>query len=869
MLRTDAPKVVYLKDYQKPDWLAPTLNLVFRIFDDAVEVTCVTHFKKNHDNGLRPLILSGEHMGLISLRCNDQEIEFKKTEKELIITPPADEFDLTIITRIDPANNLSLEGLYKSGGTYCTQCEPEGFRRITYAIDRPDNLSIFTVRIEADAARYPVLLSNGNLIEEGTLENNRHFTTWHDPYPKPCYLFALVAGDLKYIHDSYTTMTGRIVDLRIYVREEDLGQCDHAMESLKKSFAWDEDVYGREYQLNRFNIVAVSDFNFGAMENTSLNIFNTALVLAHPETATDADFLNVEAVVAHEYFHNWSGNRVTCRDWFQLSLKEGFTVFREQEFSSDMNSRAVKRIDDVVALRTRQFPEDQGPLAHPIRPDSFIEINNFYTMTVYEKGGEVIRMQRNLLGSENFRKGTDLYFDRFDGQAVTCDGFVQCMEDAGNIDLSQFKKWYSQAGTPHLHADFNYDASQKIVRIAFTQNTPPTPGQDKKLPLHIPVSFALFSPNGDCTHETVLHVTQDKQEFVFENMTARPVPSILRGFSAPVKLTSNLEENDLAFLSVHDTDGFNRWDSLQTLYLRFLQKAVKAYESDIKPPFPDSLLSIIGDVLKQAQDPSQDRALLARMLTLPDFTVLAQEQDIVNPDAIYKALEFLKTEIAQKFHSEISNIYNSVTSITTYSTDPNAMADRALKRVMLKYLTYAEVDHGFALAKNLYNTANNMTDRMTAFSIIVDTETTYKQSIIDDFYSRFRSYPLVIDKWFSTQAMSKSKTIFDDIKQLGQHKDFTLRNPNRARSLYGAFFVNNPVAFHHASGDGYNLIKNIVLEIDGFNPSLASRLLSALRDWKRFTPDRQIMMKKVLEEIVAHPTLSPNCFEIASKSLNA
>ncbi len=873
-MRSETPQIIYLKDYQKPDWLAPEINLVFKIFDDYTDVVCRTTFVKNHEGDTRPLILNGENMELLSVMYEFvinkfQEIECQKLDGKLVITPTDDKFSLEITTRIDPSKNLSLEGLYQSNGTYCTQCEPEGFRRITYAIDRPDNLSVFNVRIEADKTKHPVLLSNGNLMDEGLLENQRHFTQWHDPYPKPSYLFALVAGDLKYVQDSFTTMSGRIVDLRIYVRDGDQSQCDHAMESLKKSFAWDEEVYGREYQLNRFNIVAVSDFNFGAMENTSLNIFNTALVLAAPETATDMDFLNVEAVVAHEYFHNWSGNRVTCRDWFQLSLKEGFTVFREQEFSSDMNSRDVKRIDDVVMLRTRQFPEDQGPLAHPIRPDSFIEINNFYTMTVYEKGGEVIRMQRNLLGLENFRKGTDLYFDRFDGHAVTCDDFVACMADASNIDLSQFKLWYSQAGTPHVHAEFSFDPSKKIAAITFTQSTPPTPGQIDKKPLHIPISTALFSQDGTKIHEAVLHLKEEKQVFEFENISSKPVPSIFRGFSAPVKITSNLNFDELGFLAVHDTDGFVRWDSLQMLYARHMHDLIDSLENNSEKPDATGLLNIIENLLHQAKDAHRDRALLARMLTLPDFNLLAQDRTVVNPDKIHQALISFKTEIAQKYHALILDLYNSLSTITQYNTDPKSMADRALKKIMLRFLSYVEKDQGFTIAKDLYDSSNNMTDRMTAFGVIIDSNSEGRAAIISDFYNRFKTHPLVADKWFSSQAVSSRENVLEDIEKLSRHPEFTLRNPNRARSLYGAFFLNNPVAFHDARGDGYNLLHKIVLECDGFNPSLASRLLSALRDWKRFAPERQEKMRSVLQQIKAHPNLSPNCFEIASKTLDA
>ncbi len=629
-MRTETPKTIYLKDYQPPRYLARHVDLTFRIFDGRTAVVSRVEYAKNH-KGTEPLVLNGEHISLKAVRLNGQDTtNYTHDDKTLTLPCPGEAFTLEIETEIVPEKNTRLEGLYMSGGNYCTQCEAEGFRTITYFQDRPDVLATFTTRVEADVKTCPVLLSNGNLVEEGKLDGGRHFTVWNDPFPKPCYLFALVAGDLVHIQDHFVTKNSRKVDLRIYVRAGDEGQCAHAMQSLIHSMKWDEDVYGREYELDRFNIVAVSDFNMGAMENTSLNIFNTALVLAHPETATDLDFERVESVIAHEYFHNWTGNRVTCRDWFQLSLKEGLTVFRDQEFSADLNSRSVARIDDVQNLRRMQFTEDAGPLAHPIRPDNYIEINNFYTMTVYEKGAEVIRMQHTLLGPETYRKATDLYFDRFDGQAVTCEDFVQCMEDASGQPLrsGSFFNWYKQAGTPEVSAKGVYDAAKRTYTLELTQTLPPTPGQLKKEPMVIPVAVGLVGPNGDdmivkppsgdskgTTH--ILQLTQPKQTFVFENVSSRPVPSILRNFSAPVKLTTDLTDDDFRFLMVHDSDGFNRWEAGQAYAMRCINAMLDNAETGQSFTVPAGLLDSLSSLLDQAVRDDEDIALIARALTLP------------------------------------------------------------------------------------------------------------------------------------------------------------------------------------------------------------------------------------------------------------
>ncbi|MBI4031094.1 MAG: aminopeptidase N [Proteobacteria bacterium] len=849
-MRTDTPKTIRLEDYAPPLYRAQHADLTFRIFDDRTIVRSVTKYKKNH-KGKEDLILNGEHMKLLSVSLNGKKPEHKKSEKFLTLPCPGNEFTLEIETEIDPAANTRLEGLYKSGGNWCTQCEAEGFRTITYFIDRPDNMCTFRVRIEADKKTCPVLLSNGNPVEEGESEDGRHYAVWDDPTPKPCYLFALVAGDLKHIHDTFKTKTGKKVDLRIYVRDGDQPQCAHAIESLKESMKWDEDVYGREYQYGRFNIVAVSDFNMGAMENTSLNIFNTALVLAHPDTATDADFERVEGVIAHEYFHNWTGNRITCRDWFQLSLKEGFTVFRDQEFSADMNSRDVQRIDDVVALRRMQFPEDSGPLSHPVRPDNYIEINNFYTMTVYEKGAEVIRMQHGMLGPKKFRKATDLYFNRHDGQAVTCDDFVKCMEDASDIDLGQFKLWYSQAGTPEVTANGCYDEKAKTYTLTLSQHIPPTPGQPKKKPMHIPVKVGLIGPNGSDIVQETLDLREEKQDFTFKKIPARPVPSILRGFSAPIKLKTNLSNEDLRFLMVHDSDGFNRWEAGQTLALRYLNE---------NPD--DGFIQSYRDLVATAFHKDTDKALLARSLSLPDVSIIGQHRNHVDPSEIHESRENLLDIIRSEFGDKIIKIYDE-NNDPSFASDFQARSRRALKNVALRLLDDP------ARARRQYENAHNMTDRVAALALLADSNAGERMSVFEDFYRRFEKFPLVIDKWFALQAGGVRPETLSEIRGLRLHPAFTMKNPNRVRSLYGAFAMNNPVCFHAANGEGYAFLADAIIELNGINPQIAARLLTPLKDWKRYTINRQKIMKDQLQRIANAPKLSADVFEIVNKTLAA
>ena len=866
-MRTDTPKTIYLKDYKPYPYSIRHIDLSFDIHEGYTIVYAKMDFQAP-DHCRDDLYLNGEHLELMELKLDGEVVnDFEKDEKGLTLPcPHKKKFTLDITTRIQPEENTRLEGLYKSGGTYCTQCEAEGFRTITYYPDRPDVLTKFTTRIEASKEHYPVLLSNGNRLDHGDVEHGRHYAIWHDPFPKPCYLFALVAGDLTHIEDEFVTKSGRKVELYIYVRPGDEDQCGHAMESLKKSMKWDEDTYGLEYELDLFNIVAVSDFNMGAMENTSLNIFNTALVLAQQETATDMDFLRVEGVIAHEYFHNWSGNRVTCRDWFQLSLKEGLTVFRDQEFSADMNSRDVQRIDDVTHLRRLQFPEDAGPLAHPIRPDNYIEINNFYTMTVYEKGAEVIRMMHTILGPEGYRKGTDLYFSRHDGEAATCDDFIKAMEDANDADLSHFKLWYNQAGTPEVKFSGEYNEGAKTYSVKLSQNVPDTPGQSGKKPMHIPVSLGLLGQDGQDLIETqVLDLQESEEDFVIEDVSEAPVPSVLRGFSAPVKLSSDLSNTDLTFLMLNDSDGFNAYEAGQQLYLRMLNSMIDEGSKDVCPKFMET----IGQLIKTGFEAGTDKALLARALSLPSISIIGQQRESVNPDAIHKARQAFLASMKREHRKLLDKLYKDTAQYGAFSITPEAMGQRALRNVVLGILSATNGTGCAKLAKSHYDEADNMTDRVAALSRLADNPNEQRDEAFDDFYERFKGYPLVVDKYFGLQSSACRKDIIQNLKKLKEHTDFNIKNPNRVRSLYAAFAMNNPVGFHAVDGSGYEFLTDAILELNSINPQIAARLLTPMREWKRYTPDRQDKMKAALERIVAEQELSPDVFEIASKSLKA
>lgn len=862
-MRTDTPKTIYLKNYTAYPFEVASLDLDFDIHDGYTIVTAISIFTRTEPNA-SDIVLHGEDLELLCVEIDGVAVEnYSKDDSALTLPCPENEtFTLKIQTKIFPEKNTRLEGLYNSGGTYCTQCEAEGFRRITYYPDRPDVLSVFTVRIEADKT-YPVLLSNGNRVDGGEVGENRHFTIWEDPYPKPCYLFALVAGDLTHIHDTFTTKSGQEVDLYIYVRHGDEGQCAHAMDSLKRSMTWDEDVYGLEYDLDIFNIVAVSDFNMGAMENKSLNIFNTALVLAQQETATDHDFMRVEGVIAHEYFHNWSGNRVTCRDWFQLSLKEGLTVFRDQEFSADTHSRVVQRIDDVAHLRKFQFAEDASPLAHPIRPDNYIEINNFYTMTVYEKGAEVIRMLRTILGAENYRKGTDLYFQRHDGQAVTCDDFVQAIQEASDIDLTQFKLWYAQAGTPDVTFKGVYDAKTQTYKISLSQSTPDTPNQSNKEPMSIPISIGLLGADGnDLVSTQTLMLEKAQQDFEIQNVGERPTPSVLRGFSAPVKLNANLSDDELAFLMVHDSDGFNRWDCGQIYALNTINK-IMGGNDDV-----ESYVQAYSKVLDQALESGSDKAFMSRALSLPDVSYIGQYQEQATPPATHAAREALLSNIVDKCGDTILALYDANKTPDEFLITAQAMGQRALQNCALSLLSHGDKDASAERALVQYNGANTMTDRVAALSVLASTAAAERDTAFADFYERFKDYPLVIDKWFGLQASAVKNDIIDDMQILRTHKDFNIKNPNRVRSLFAAFAMNNPVSFHAEDGSGYVLLRDAVVELNTINPQIAARLLTPMREWRRYTPERQTMMKQALSDILEIKDIAPDIFEIASKSLN-
>lgn len=886
----EVPQAIFLKDYRVPDYLILQTDLHVDLQDEVTRVSATLSLQRNPaaQAPATKLTLQGSDMTLCSVAINGhplREGEYSLSEESLTLHDTPESFQLETVTEIKPQLNTSLEGLYKSRTMYCTQCEAEGFRKITYYLDRPDVMSEFTTTIVADK-KYPVLLSNGNLIAAGELENNRHYATWHDPFKKPAYLFALVAGDLAQIEDKFVTASGREVTLKIFVELKDLDKCDHAMTSLKHSMRWDEEVYGREYDLDIFMIVAVDDFNMGAMENKGLNIFNTSCVLAKPETTTDAGFQRVEGVVAHEYFHNWSGNRVTCRDWFQLSLKEGFTVYRDAEFSADMGSRTVKRVEDVSLLRTLQFAEDAGPMAHPIRPESYIEISNFYTMTIYEKGAEVVRMLANLLGPENFRKGTDLYFDRHDGQAVTTEDFVQALADASGRDLTQFKRWYAQAGTPRVMVSDSYNEDTLEYSLTFTQSCPPTAECQHKLPFHIPVAMGLLGSAGDLplsikshapdfetadnTH-TVLELTEREHSFVFQRVQEKPVPSLLRGFSAPVKLQYNYSREDLMLLMSRDSDGFNRWDASQQLALQVLGDFMAAYArgEDLRELSADErLLDAYRNVL---QDSSLDPAMVAYMLTLPTEAYMSELAEVIDVEAIHYSRSALRKHIAQSLRTEFERIYAAYDHQQAYAATANAIAARSLKNVALGYLMLLDDADVIQACEQQYHGANNMTDVMSALTQLVNSAAAQPQAeaALAHFYQHWQGESLVVNQWISVQACCVLPGALSRVKALQTHVAYDEKNPNKIRALISAFCNNNPINFHSlaAGADGYRFLTDEVIRLNTQNPQIAARLLTPLTKWKKYNPERQQLMRGELERILAEPKLSPDVYEVASKSL--
>lgn len=885
-----APKTIYLKDYRVPDYLIKTTDLRVEIYDGETIVSTMLDLYRNPatETPATQLTLHGADLELISIAMDNRILtpdDYQLGEESLTLLQTPEAFKLLTITRIRPESNTSLEGLYRSRTMYCTQCEAEGFRKITYYLDRPDVMSEFTTTVVADK-KYPVLLSNGNLIDQGDIDDNRHYATWHDPFKKPAYLFALVAGDLAHIEDQFTTCSGREVTLRIYVEPKDLDKCDHAMASLKHSMRWDEEVYGREYDLNIFMIVAVDDFNMGAMENKGLNIFNTSCVLAKPETTTDAGFQRVEGVVAHEYFHNWSGNRVTCRDWFQLSLKEGFTVYRDSEFSADMGSRTVKRVEDVTLLRTLQFAEDAGPMAHPIRPESYIEISNFYTMTVYEKGAEIIRMLATLLGKDNFRKGTDLYFERHDGQAVTTEDFVAALADASGRDLTQFKRWYSQAGTPRLEVSDHYDEAAQEYHLRIKQSCPPTPECEHKLPFHIPIALGLLGSAGDLplrlkgqapdpetadnTH-CVIELTEAEQTFVFEGVQEKPVPSLLRGFSAPVKLHYDYSRADLVLLMSRDSDGFNRWEASQQLGLQAINAAMQAYQqgSDLTGWCVDTdLVAAYRSVL---QDESLDQAMVAYMLSLPSEAYLSELAEVIDVEAIHYGRAAVRKALAQALRDDFLRIYQAYNHQQAYAVTADAIAARSLKNVALGYLMLLNEDALIQACEAQFRHSNNMTDVMAALTQLVNSEAALAQQLAEkalaDFYQQWQHESLVVNQWLSVQATCVLPNTLSKVKALQNHPGFDGKNPNKIRALIASFCNGNAINFHADAGAGYGFLADQIIQLNTQNPQIASRLLTPLTKWKKYNPERQALMKAELERVMAVDNLSKDVFEVVSKSL--
>ena len=852
-----APPVIRREDYRPPDWLVTEVDLDFKLGIDETRV--VAKLKVRRNGASHTLRLNGDGIAAESVLIDGQPNNaWRMDGADLLIDLPGESHEVAVATLINPKANTQLMGLYASNGMLCTQCEAEGFRRITFFPDRPDVLSVYTVHMEGPKAAFPVLLSNGNCTATGEGQDGSHWAEWHDPWPKPSYLFALVAGDLVANHSTFTTMSGRKVDLNIYVREGDQDRTQHAMQALKDSMKWDEEVFGREYDLDLFNIVAVSDFNMGAMENKGLNVFNTRYILADPETATDMDYDGIEGVVAHEYFHNWSGNRVTCRDWFQLSLKEGFTVLRDQLFSQDMGSEHVKRIEDVRVLRSAQFPEDSGPLAHPIRPDSFQEISNFYTATVYNKGAEVIRMMRTLVGVERFRAGTERYFDRHDGEAATCEDFIVAIEEGAGIDLAQFRLWYSQAGTPKVTARLAHEDG--IATLTLSQDVPDTPGQSNKQPMVIPLKLALFDPaSGTHQGEKLVVLDRAEMEFSFPGHAARPVLSLNRGFSAPVAITVDTTRDDLVFLAANDDDPFARHEALQQLTVQHLLAELAG------TPDPAGRDAIRAAFAKVIADPALDDLMRGELMILPGEAYLAELVELADPGAIRTLREGLKAHLGASLEAELTQLHARASAVP-YSLSAEAKGARKIKTQALALIAAGVPDHAAKLAAAQFDAANNMTDRQGALMVLCGLDTPLRDEKLAAFHARFAGNALVVDKWLSLQAGSLHPQALNHVRALAEHPDFTLTNPNRARALYMAAAV-NPGVFHVASGEGYRMIADLILALDPLNAQTAARFVAPLGRWRRIEPGRAALMQAELERIVATPGLSKDTFEQVSKSL--
>ncbi len=871
------PQAVYLKDYIPPPFLITQVELDFVLGEEVTLVTSTIQVCRNpvSNDQTTTLELDGEELKLCLIKLDGIEItaaQYVQSDEALLIRDVPDRFALTIQTEITPQTNTSLEGLYKSSGNFCTQCEAQGFRKITYFLDRPDIMAKYKVRIQANSLHYPVLLSNGNLREEGKCSDGEHYAIWEDPFPKPSYLFALVAGNLVCLKGVHRTKSGKDIELRIYSESHNADKCEHALQSLKKAMQWDEGRFGLECDLDIYMIVAVDDFNMGAMENKGLNIFNSSCVLARPDTATDADYENIETVVAHEYFHNWTGNRVTCRDWFQLSLKEGLTVFRDQEFTAEVTSRAVKRIHDVRYLRSHQFAEDASPMAHPVRPTSYVEINNFYTLTVYEKGAEIVRMYQTMFGKDGFREGMDLYFKRHDGQAVTTDEFTAAIADANRIDLSQFKHWYEQAGTPTVKVKDHWNAATHTYQLTFTQSCPATPQdeRDHKLPFVIPVKTSLLDANGEVIElpegkNKVLLINKKQQSFHFENIQAKPLPDLLQEFSAPVNLKYDYSDEDLAFLLKYSPDAFNRWNAGNRLAVNVLLGQLNS---------KNNLYMV--DTLRQAlmyaiQVKDSDQSLLAELFTLPSEKDLEEYLELIEVQQCVEVCEQLQKTIAQSLEQELLQTYRvcypQSHDKTEYRYKTEEVARRRLQNVCLQLLTTINKAEYFKLALDQFNHATNMTEQVGAVNALLHSETDAREQVLQAFEQQWQHDSLVMDKWFAFHARSKIPNALENVKQLMRYSVFTLKNPNKVRALIGVFAGQNALAFHNPNGSGYEFVAEQVLELDSMNPQVASRLARTLMNWKKYADPYQKLMYEQLEHIAKHKHLSKDVYEIVSKSL--
>ncbi|ENY6496795.1 aminopeptidase N [Vibrio parahaemolyticus] len=866
---SQAPQAKYRKDYQAPSHTITDIDLTFDLYDNDTIVTALSKVVQKGES--TTLELDGEGLELRSVKVNGEDwAHHEVKEASLVLSDLPAEFELEIITKIDPEANTALEGLYKSGGAFCTQCEAEGFRRITYYLDRPDVLAKYTTKVIADKATYPYLLSNGNRIAQGEAENGRHWVQWQDPHPKPAYLFALVAGDFDVLRDKYTTMSGRNVDLEIFVDKGNLDRAGHAMTSLINSMKWDEERFGLEYDLDIYMIVAVDFFNMGAMENKGLNIFNSKFVLANDQTATDRDYLGIEAVIGHEYFHNWTGNRVTCRDWFQLSLKEGLTVFRDQEFSSDLGSRAVNRIDNVRIIRGPQFAEDASPMSHPIRPDKVIEMNNFYTLTVYEKGSEVIRMYHTLLGEEGFQKGMKLYFERHDGTAATCEDFVSAMEDATGVDLKQFRLWYSQSGTPTLRVNSEYNAEAKTYALTVEQFTEATQDQAEKQALHIPFDIELYDSkgqiipliiNGESVHN-VLDIKQDKQTFVFENVVEQPVPSLLREFSAPVKLEYDYSDAELIFLMKHATNDFARWDASQMLLAKYIRQNVTNVQTGSEVQLSEDLIDAFRGVLL---DENLEPAFIAQVFSLPSINEITGWYKQIDVDAVDTVLNSITVSLSAALEDELSATYHTLKQ-AEYTIDHAAIGKRALRNQCLQFL--AHTDKGNTLVKAQYEAANNMTDTIAAMSAANSAQLECREELMADYSDKWKHDGLVMDKWFALQGSNPAEDALEKVKATMNHEAFSLKNPNRTRSLIGSFLAANPVRFHDKSGSGYQFAGEILRQLNDSNPQVASRMIDPLLKFRKYDEARQAMIRAELEKLKAMDNLAKDLFEKVTKALD-